>query len=302
MLVIPCMSKHDASMIRNLDIGLLRAFVVVADHRSMTAAARRLHLTQGAISQQIARLEALAGGKLLARDRRGISLTPFGERLLGRVRQLLALHDEIWADIEGGTVAGPVRLGAPYDLVGSCLVSSLRAFGGACPRVDLSLVCGSSPDLTRALAGGRLDVAVLEEPVACMTGECLAVDRLVWVGAKGGRAYSRIPLPVSMVAETCAFRPAVLAALKRQHREWRAVFENGNMDSAFAAVRADLAVTACLAATVPAGLDVLPPETGLPRLPPFAVTLHVSGGPASPATSELARHMRDALKRPRQVA
>ena len=64
-------------MTRNLDIALLRAFVAVADHGSMTAAGRMLHLTQGAISQQIARLEAQAGS-LFVRDHRALRLTTEG--------------------------------------------------------------------------------------------------------------------------------------------------------------------------------------------------------------------------------
>ena len=44
-------------MARDLDTGLLRTFVTAADSGSMTAAANALHLTQGAVSQQIRRLE-----------------------------------------------------------------------------------------------------------------------------------------------------------------------------------------------------------------------------------------------------
>lgn len=302
MLVILTISHHNGMMTRNLDIGLLRALAVVADRRSMTAAGEALHLTQGAVSQQIARLEALTGGPLLARDRRGVRLTPAGERLLGKVRRLLALNDEIWADIDGGAIDGPVRLGMPYDLVGACFAPVLRAYAEACPQVELSLVCGTSADLARSLAGAELDLAVLEEPAAAVTGECLAVDRLVWVGARGGTAYTKVPLPVSMVAETCAFRPAVLAALRRRQRGWRVVSENGSLDATLATVRADLAVSAWLASTVPADLDVLPPESGLPDLPPFAITLHVPDRPSTAAAVELARHVRDGLTRPRHHA
>ena len=302
MMVMPTISHHNASMTRNLDIGLLRAFAVVADQRSMTAASKVLHLTQGAVSQQIARLETLTGGPLLARDRGGLRLTPSGERLLGKARRLLALNDEIWTEINSGTIDGPVRLGVPYDLVGTCFAPVLKAYAGACPQVELSLACGSSDELTRRLVRGELDVAVLEQPVAVATGECLAVDRLVWAGAKGGTAFTKIPLPVSMVAESCAFRPAVLAALERQHREWRTMFENGSLDATLATVRADLAVSAWLASTVPVDLDILPPAIGLPDLPSFAITLQVPGRPPSLAVLELAHHIRDAFMPHRQAA
>ncbi len=284
-------------MSRNLDIGLLRAFSVVADQRSMTAAGRLLHLTQGAISQQIARLETLTGRPLLARDRSGLRLTPAGDRLLGKARRLLALNDEIWIEINGGSIDGTVRLGIAHDLVGTCFAPVLKAYATACPQVELSLACGTSLELTAALATGQLDVAVLEEAMGHATGECLMVDRLVWVGAKGGTAYAKTPLPISIVAETCVFRPAVLAALRGQDRRWRTMFENGGLDATLATVRTDLAVSAWLASTVPADLERLSPETGLPELPSFAITLHLPDRPSTPAAGELARLIREGLMR-----
>ncbi len=284
-------------MARHLDLALLRAFTVVAEQKSMTAAGRLLHLTQGAVSQQIARLEGLTGGPVFARDRRGLSLTAAGERLLGKARRILALNDEIWIDINGGAIDGMVRLGVAHDLVGTCLAPVLTSYSTACPRVELSLSCGTSLDLSTALAAGHLDAAVLEQAMGQETGECLMVDRLVWAGARGGTAYAKTPLPVSIVAETCVFRPAVLAALHGQGRRWRTVFENGGLDATLATVRTDLAISAWLASTVPADLDLLTPDTGLPDLPSFAITLHLPDRPSPPAARELARHIREGLTR-----
>lgn len=213
-------------MIRDLDTTLIRTFVTTADKASMTAAANALHLTQGAVSQQIKRLEEVLGQSLFERDRRGLRLTRSGERLLHKARRLLQLNDEILAEIRGRAVAGQVRLGVPYDLVGTLLAPVLKAYAEAYPQVEISLICASSPELAAALAAGTIDLAVIEERVGPTLGECLLVDRLVWVGARGGAAHLKRPLPVSIVADTCAFRPAVLAALgehghsvrERQHR------------------------------------------------------------------------------------
>ena len=97
----------------NLDTFLVRTFVAVADKASMTAAANVLHLTQGAVSQQVKRLEETLGCSLFERDRRGLRLTRPGERLLGQARKLLALNDEIWAAMTTAAVKGQVRLGVP---------------------------------------------------------------------------------------------------------------------------------------------------------------------------------------------
>src|SRR4051812_15647533 len=245
------------AMTRDLDTTLVRTFVTTADKASMTAAANVLHLTQGAVSQQIKRLEDMLGHVLFERDRRGLKLTRAGERLLDKGKRLLRLNDEILAEIKGRTVAGQVRIGVPYDLVGTLLAPVLKAYAEAYPQVEISLVCASSPELAAALAAGAIELAVIEERVGPSAGECLAVDRLVWVGAKSGVAHAKRPLPVSMVAETCAFRPAVLEALDQHGLEWRTVFENGSIDATTATVRSDLAVTTWLASTVPADLDIL---------------------------------------------
>ena len=289
-------------MTRNLDTGLVRTFVAVADKASMTAAANALHLTQGAVSQQVKRLEETLGCSLFERDRRGLRLTLPGERLFSQARKLLALHDEIWAEMTTTAVEGQVRLGVPPDLIGIHLAPVLKAYADAFPRVELSLVCAPSRELVEALAMGRVDLAVVEEPTGPSAGECLSIERLVWVGAKAGTAHLKRPLPVSMVADTCAFRPAVLAALAGHGTGWRTVFENGSMEAALATVRADLAVSAWLASTLPPDLDILPSSFGLPELPAFALNLHLPRHHAGVAVTELAQHIRDGLVRHRHAA
>ncbi|MFK0640881.1 MULTISPECIES: LysR substrate-binding domain-containing protein [unclassified Ochrobactrum] len=282
---------HNGFMIRNLDIALLRTFVAVADHASMTAAGNALHLTQSAVSQQIARLEDLSGA-LFVRERRTLRLTPSGERLLGKARRLIALNDELWAEMSDEPIKGSVRLGAPYDLVGTWLTTILKAFAAMYPKVEIELVCLASPELLSGIASGSIDLALIEEPVGISNAECLAIDRLVWVGAKGGAAHLKTPLPVSMVAETCAFRPVVLQALEERNLTWRTMFESGSIDATRATVRADLAVTAWLASTVPNDLNILPFEENLPELPSFAINLYQAKGQLPRAVSEIAQQIR----------
>ncbi|WP_189479033.1 LysR substrate-binding domain-containing protein [Mesorhizobium sp. M1E.F.Ca.ET.063.01.1.1] len=296
-----CISIYNGEMIRDLDTTLIRTFVTTSDKASMTAAANALNLTQGAVSQQIKRLEEVLGQSLFERGRRGLRLTRCGERLLDRAKRLLQLNDEIIAEMGGKAVAGRVRIGVPYDLVGTLLQPVLKTYAEAHPQVEISLVCASSPELAAALAAGTIDLAVIEERAGPTAGECLAVDRLVWVGARGGSARLKRPLPVSMVAGTCAFRPAVLAALGTHGLDWRTVFENGNIDATTATVRSDLAVTTWLASTVPADLDILS-DADLPALPNFSVNLHLPKHAIAPAAEAFAAHIREGLARYRQAA
>jgi len=279
-------------MNRNLDTVLVRSFVTAADNASMTAAANALNLTQGAVSQHIRRLEDLLGCSLFERDRRGLKLTPPGERLFGKAKRLLGLNDEIWSEMTAEGFSGRVRLGVPYDLVGSWLAPILKSYSEACPAVEVSLVCGASPELSAQLAIGEIDIAVIEEPVGPSSGECLAIERLVWVGAHGGAAHLQRPLPLSIVTESCAFRPVILSRLQDHGIVWRTLFENGGIEGTRATVEADLAVTAWLVPTVPAGLVVLDTDCGLPPLPSFAINLHLPPHTPPPAVDEFARHIR----------
>lgn len=278
-------------MRRNLDITLLRTFVSVADHRGMTAAANALHLTQSAISQQIARLEELSGG-LFIRNSRHLRLSANGERLLAKARQIVALNDALWSEMSAGQVGGRVRLGVPYDLTGEWLTTLLRQFADDYPAVDIQLICLSSPELRTAIQSATLDIALIEEPTGHSTAECLRIEHLVWVGARGGNACLKRPLPVSMVADTCAFRPVVLAALENSGLTWRTLSENGSIDATCATVRADLAVTVWLRSTVPADLTILNETEHLPALSTFAVNLYRSGQQQGFATEALVTKIR----------
>ena len=280
-------------MPRNLDTSLIRSFVAVAELASVTTAANTLHLTQAAVSQQIKRLEESFGCALFGRDRRGMTLTSEGERLLGKAKRLLTLNDEIWADMTATEFKGEVRLGIPYDLVGTFLPPILKAYAAACPQVEISLTCLTSPKLLDALAAGEVDLAVVEEPLGASSGECLATDRLVWIGAKRGEAFRKRPLPISFCSEACAFRPPMVAALQASNLVWRMVSEIGNLEAISATVQTDLAVSALLASTVPGDVDVLSSESGLPPLPGFAINLHLPRTGASETAKVLARYLRD---------
>ena len=85
-------------MARDLDLTLVRTFVLSAEHASMTVAARVLHRTQGAVSQHIKRLEEALGASLFDRGPKGLRPTPFAERFLPKARQILAERRDLVTD------------------------------------------------------------------------------------------------------------------------------------------------------------------------------------------------------------
>ena len=279
-------------MPHNIDTALLRAFVAVAETGGMTSAARLVNLTQAAVSQQVKRLEETFGRQLFERDRRGLRLTPSGERLLVRARRLLALNDEVWALMTAPDFTGEVRLGVPHDIVGPYMPPVLKSFDQAWPGVRVSLDCRTSVNLLRALERREVDLILTTERACAPHGETLLPDPLVWVGARDGRAWKRDPLPVSIGGEDCAFRPFAIEALNHAGRDWRPVCEISNMLAECAAVEADLAVVPLLASTVPETLTILGAGDGLPPLPMFQINLYLPQVGASDIAVELARHIR----------
>lgn len=271
-------------MNRTLDLALVRTFVAVAEHRSMTVAANVLFMTQGAVSQQVKRLEESLGCLLLSRKPKQLELTAQGELFLEKARRLLHVNDEVWRDIGDSPVRGHLRIGAPPDLITS-LAPAMKAFTQAHPLVELSMKCAASPELHEDINEGQLDIALIEYLAGNPQGEVIRTEPLVWVGSGTSDVWKTRPLPLSLVDERCVFRPIVLGALANAGIRWRTMFENGSFEATASTVRVGLSITAWLASTVPHDLVRLSRDAGLPELPEFAVCLRMSCAAQSLAES-----------------
>src|SRR5271156_7048369 len=89
-----CLPRAAAEAPAGLELRHLRYFVALADAGTFTHAAERMFIAQPTLSQQIRRLEEIAGTPLLQRRRDGLPLTPAGRVLLDGSRNVLALVDQ----------------------------------------------------------------------------------------------------------------------------------------------------------------------------------------------------------------
>ena len=276
-------------------MALVRAFLTVVEAGGVTRAAAALGLSQAAASQQIKRLEEALDCRLFVRQGRGLAVSPDGERLLAQARRLVALNDEVLSSMRAPPFEGEVRFGVPYDIIGSFVPAILRGFAKAQPRVRVSLVCEDSRVVREQLKSGGVDLAMTTETDLGRHGETLRTDRLVWVGAPGGDAHLKDPLPVSLGAPTCVFRPVALDALGSARRDWRAVCEVSRLEPVYAVLEAGLAVAPLLRSSVPARFEIFEGkaarEARLPALPEFRINLYTPPA-ASAAARDLADHVR----------
>ena len=138
----------------------LRAFDLVARHASFTRAAAELHLTQSAVSRQVASLESALGARLLRRPGGRFELTEVGAEYLVAARDALARLEAAAARIrDRSPVAQRVNVAAAPTFATQWLLPRLRRFREVHPAVEVSFAA-YAPSIDFA-ASGEIDCAIL---------------------------------------------------------------------------------------------------------------------------------------------
>lgn len=150
-----------------MDLRHLQTLVILAEELHFGRAARRLHVVQSAVTRTLQDLEEKVGAQLLHRSKRRVELTPAGEALARRAREILAAADQ--AAVECRCVSegklGRLRI-AVAGLGGlGYLPEALRTFRRQHPAVEIELARMGTAEQVTALLGGRLDVAFTHAPI-----------------------------------------------------------------------------------------------------------------------------------------
>jgi DNA-binding transcriptional LysR family regulator len=285
------------SMPHALDADLLRAFVLIAEGRSFTEAAEMVGRTQSAVSMQIKRLEEALGQTVLSRGKGGdVELTPHGEFLLARARQILSLNDEVVAMFRAPALAGTVRLGTPDDYAFGYLPPILKRFADTHPAVQVDVLCAPSNELIGRLKDGELDLTLTSEGHQPRSWPTVQLWRgpLVWVTSSRHAPHRIDPLPLALAqvgtnaSRNCDWARAAMTALDRAGRRYRLAYSSGSQVGTHAPVLAGLAVTVSTLSWLPDGLRPLRADEGLPPLPEFGILLLKGRRPRQPMTDALA--------------
>ncbi len=198
-------------------LNALRAFEAVARHASMTAAARDLGVTPGAVSQQIAHLEDRLGVMLFHRRHRTLEPTEAGRALLPHIRAAFRQINEAVQRVKAFSGTQVLTLSAPPAFAASWLVPRLGRFQTRHPAIDLHLSTGRG--LVDFESGG-VDAAIRHG-----LGQ--------WRGLRADRVVSAAPLPVCaprvLLAHAPVQTPTDLASMPLLHdgarQDWALWFQ-----------------------------------------------------------------------------
>ena len=175
----------------------LETLLAVARTGSVAAAARQRHITSSAVSQQIRRLEAHFGIKLLERAGRGVRLTATGETALPIVREQWNGAEAAFGQLAAmaGRPAVTLRVAVSDYLGKGLLVPVLHDLLDEEPPVRFEIVTTHSRAGVRLVAGGDVDLAVVtgQEIPRGLEERRLFDQPFVWVGPRR-RRRERAPL------------------------------------------------------------------------------------------------------------
>ncbi|MCU6708799.1 LysR family transcriptional regulator [Paenibacillus sp. J5C_2022] len=171
----------------------LQIFIAVCDKMNMTAAANTLYVSQSAVSQAIAELEAHYGIRLFERLSRKLYLTRAGEKLLGYARHILRMYSDAESEMRAMHETGLIRVGASVTIGATVLPKLAAAFQLQTPGARMEVVEDNTTKIEGMLLVDHLDLGLVEGDVTQTDLVCkpFAEDTLVCICGQGHPFWER---------------------------------------------------------------------------------------------------------------
>lgn len=147
-------------MLETMDLRQLRYFVAVAETGNISTAAKKIFLTQPALSRQIKALETEIGQCLFERHAHSVQLTPVGECLLPEARELLQHADQVLERVRTAGRGVRLRVGYAPSLASGFLSVAVANFTQAHPKAKVELFDLSTGEMLTQLESKKLDVII----------------------------------------------------------------------------------------------------------------------------------------------
>lgn len=161
---------------QSVTLSRLSTLVTFAEEGSVVGAARRLVVSESAVSVAMSALSKDLGVALVERVGRGVELTPAGATYVGYARQVLGLLEQGWAAARGvgAPGRGRLRLAAVPTAADQLIAPLLAAFSGDFPEVELRVDVGSSSEVWDLLAHHEVDLVLAGRPPQTASGRIAA--------------------------------------------------------------------------------------------------------------------------------
>jgi len=143
-----------------MELRQLRYFVAVAEDGNISRAAKRIFLTQPALSRQIKALEDEVGLCLLKREAHSVRLTPVGEALLREARELIQHAEQVLERVRAAGRGVRLRIGYAPSLAAGMLSVAVANFTQTHPNARVELFDLSTEEMLTGLENDKLDVAL----------------------------------------------------------------------------------------------------------------------------------------------
>ena len=140
----------------------LKVFLTVCECRSITAAARKLYVSQPSVSLAIKNLEDEFHVKLFDRISKKLYLTEPGKQLLEQARYLVGLYDTLESGMQNWEQEGVLRVGSSITIGNRFLPAFAQAFQKLHPRMRVKAFINSSETIENMVVENELDLALIE--------------------------------------------------------------------------------------------------------------------------------------------
>lgn len=165
------------------DLTDLRLFIAIAELKSLTRSAERIHLSLAAASNRIKELESRFGMRLLYRENKGVQLSPAGETLLIHAQHFMQQVERLKSEMQqyNDGIKGHIRIFANTTAVTEFMPEVLGTFLARHPQVNVELEERLNHDIVRGIHDGTADIGIVAGPVQGLGLEIInfSTDRLV---------------------------------------------------------------------------------------------------------------------------
>jgi DNA-binding transcriptional LysR family regulator len=187
----------------NVTLAQFRIFLEAVEAGSFTKAAKNLWMTQSAVSQAISSLESELGTPLVERDRRGISPTAVGQRVLVHVREILARTEQIRQETAAtaGLEIGELHIGSFPSAATKLLPDVIRSFERRYPGIETALFEGTYHEVRDWVRDRTIDVGLVPLPMEGLKTYPLAADEMLVAVPEGHHSGDAPVVRLEEIAE-----------------------------------------------------------------------------------------------------